>query len=295
VAAYLLREQGYEVIVGFMKNYTEPDNPHCHTREDRNMALRVADHLGLDTFVITDFRTEYQERIIDYIYSEYRAGRTPNPDVLCNSLVKFDLFLEKALSLGCDGVAMGHYARVKCVNDQYQLLRGVDLTKDQSYFLSQLNQHQLAHAYFPLGAMTKAKVRDLATQIGLPNAERPDSQGLCFIGPVSMGDFLSHVYGDEPGDVLDVDGQVIGSHDGAYRYTIGQRHGFRTPMRAYVVATDVTANTITVVFDREHLLLTSHSFGVSDRHRIGDASPLPYHTGVKIRYRQSEPIRAQLV
>jgi len=178
-----------------MKNYSEPDNPHCQTRHDRDMAIKVAEHLGIKQFCIFDFRTEYHERIIQYIYDGYKAGITPNPDVFCNNLIKFDLFLEQALAMGCDAIATGHYARkvnergASCghpspeerLSDEgeglgVRLARALDKTKDQSYFLSRLSQHQLAHAIFPLGELTKVQVRQIAHDIGLPNADRPDSQ-----------------------------------------------------------------------------------------------------------------------
>lgn len=299
VAAYLLQQQGYEVIPWFMKNYAEPNNPHCHTREDRDSAREVCAHLWLSELQIFDFREEYNRRIIDYIYEEYKKWRTPNPDVLCNSLVKFDLFAQKAKELGCDYVATGHYARVieakkPTGEKEKKLLQWVDKNKDQSYFLSQLSQEQLAMSLFPLGELTKEEVRDLAHQIWLPNADRPDSQGLCFIGDVPIKEFLARQFPKVKGDVLDTDGKKVWTHEGAYFYTRGQRHGFQTPMRAYVVDTDVEANTTTVVMDREDERLLTRRFGVSERHWIGEDKSLPYSTSVKIRYRQSESAHATI-
>lgn len=299
VAAYLLREQWYEVIPWFMKNYAEPDNPHCHTRQDRDSARAVCAHLDLGELQIFDFREAYNSRIIDYIYAEYKKWRTPNPDVLCNSLVKFDLFAEKAKELWCDYVATGHYARIREVKKwtgkkEKRLLRGVDKNKDQSYFLSQLSQEQLVMSLFPLGELTKEQVREIATDIWLPNADRPDSQGLCFIGDVPIKEFLARKFPKVQWDVLNVDGAVVGTHEGAYFYTRGQRHGFQTPMRAYVVSTDVQANTITVVTDREDERLLTRCFRVSDWHWIATAYPLPHSTSVKIRYRQAKQVDATL-
>lgn len=299
VAAYLLREQWYEVIPWFMKNYAEPDNPHCHTRQDRDSARAVCAHLWLGELQIFDFREEYRVRIIDYIYAEYQQWRTPNPDVLCNSLVKFDLFAEEGKKLWCDFVATGHYVRVvRVTSDKLlvtsKLLRWVDKNKDQSYFLSQLSQEQLAMSLFPLGELTKEEVRAIAKRIWLSNADRPDSQWLCFIGDVPIKEFLADRFPKQIDDVLDVDGNKIGTHEWAYFYTRGQRHGFHTPMRAYVVDTDVVANTITVVTDREDERLLTKRFGVSERHWIGEDKLLPYSTSVKIRYRQSEPVHATI-
>jgi tRNA-specific 2-thiouridylase len=202
------------VIAGFMKNYADESNPHCHTREDRDMALKVSQYLGIKTFVIFDFRKEYDEQIIQYIYDSYEAGLTPNPDVFCNSEVKFKLFLEEALKMGCDGIAMGHYARIEkqeisTKQQEYRLLKGIDTNKDQSYFLSRLNQFQLSKAYFPIGHLTKLEVRKLALDLGLPNAERKDSQGLCFIGKVSIKDFVSKELPKIPGPIYDLHGNYL--------------------------------------------------------------------------------------
>lgn len=173
-----------------MKNYADESDPQCTTRKDRDDAIKAAQFLGIQDFLIFDFREEYNERIINYIYEGYKKGITPNPDILCNNLVKFDLFLEKAIAYGFDYVATGHYARIEKEKNIYKLLRGVDETKDQSYFLSGLSQYQLSKALFPVGAMLKSEVRDLATKIELPNADRKDSQGLCFVGNVPMKSFL---------------------------------------------------------------------------------------------------------
>ncbi|HMT27433.1 MAG TPA: tRNA 2-thiouridine(34) synthase MnmA, partial [Candidatus Absconditabacterales bacterium] len=246
VSAYLLLQQGYEVVAGFMKNYADESNPNCHTREDRDMAIKVAQHLGIKTFVIFDFREEYDQKIIQYIYDGYLAGLTPNPDVLCNSEIKFKLFLEKAMELGCDFVATGHYAQLEKTGEMVKLLRGVDETKDQSYFLAGLNQYQLNHSLFPIGGMLKSEVRALATEIGLPNADRKDSQGLCFIGKVPMVDFLKKALPVKQGEIVDQTGKKLGYHDGAWFYTIGQRHGIKLHQQYYVVSTDVKKNIVVV-------------------------------------------------
>jgi len=290
VAAYLLKKQWHEVIAWFMKNYAEPSNPQCHTREDRNMAIKVAQHLEIDTFIIFDFRQQYKDRIIDYIYQQYEKGVTPNPDVLCNSLIKFDLFLKKAKELGCHAIATGHYAG----KEWHKLLRGKDRTKDQSYFLSQLSQEQLAHSLFPLGELTKKEIRKIAKDIGLPNAERPDSQWLCFIGDIPIANFLEKKLKNKEGKVIDTTGQVVWSHKGAYYYTLGQRHGYQTNKKHYIYKTDIAENTIHVSEDKEDPLLYTTNCEISDRHRINKEKKTPYNCEVKVRYRQKETIKATI-
>ena len=307
VAAHLLIQQWHDVIAGFMKNYSEPDNPHCQTRQDRDMAIKVAEHLGIKQFIIFDFRTEYHDRIIQYIYDGYKAGITPNPDVFCNNLIKFDLFLEQALAMGCDAIATGHYARslppwqgpLTRGNERrvgVGLLRWADKTKDQSYFLSRLSQHQLAHAIFPLGELTKVEVRQIAHDIGLPNADRPDSQWLCFIGDVPMSDFLKKALPTTEWDILDTSWQKVGTHHGARFYTIGQRHQLFLPFKAYVIATDVQANTITVG-DKDDPRFFTDTITVTDWHRLStdyqkDSEAVSCQ--VKVRYRQDPPVAASL-
>lgn len=310
VAAYLLLQQWHQVIAGFMKNYSEPDNPHCQTRQDRDMAIKVAEHLGIKQFCIFDFRKEYNERIIQYIYDGYKAGITPNPDVFCNNLIKFDLFLEQALDMGCDAIATGHYAIIKSDSqtvrqwnsqtydlklNTYNLYRGLDHSKDQSYFLSRLSQHQLQHAIFPLGELTKEEVRQIAHDIWLPNADRPDSQGLCFIGDVPMSEFLKKALPMKEGDILDTSWQKVGTHQGARFYTLGQRHQLFLPFKAYVIATDVQANTITVG-DKEDEKLLADTIHVTDRHWLNDIydTNTSFSCQVKVRYRQDPPVAASL-
>jgi tRNA-uridine 2-sulfurtransferase len=243
VSAYLLREQGHEVACGYMINYLDEENPTCPTRVDLEEARRVAEFLGLP-FYTFDYREEYESRIVDYIYREYEMGHTPNPDVFCNNLVKFDLFLEEALSLGFDAIAMGHYARVQ----DGRLFKWVDPLKDQSYFLSRLSQFQLSHALFPIGDLEKSEVREIAREAKLPNADRKDSQGLCFIGKVSMKEFLEKRFPKKPGNILDQTGKIVGTHEWAYSYTIGQRKGIEIGggPALFVTAKDTVANTITV-------------------------------------------------
>lgn len=265
VAAYLLQQQGHEVVGLFMRNWNDASvtlEDECPWIEDSNDALMVAQKLGIP-FQVIDMSELYKERIVDYMFAEYEKGRTPNPDILCNREVKFDVFLETALSLGADKVATGHYARLDSFKDEngkeiYQLLAGKDNNKDQSYFLCQLNQNQLSKALFPIGELTKPEVREIAKELGLVTAEKKDSQGLCFIGKVSLPEFLKQQLQPKEGEIVEIfddfvefskekplfsskleeleflsskikyeksDGKVIGKHQGAQYYTIGQSKG----------------------------------------------------------------------
>jgi len=286
VAAYLLQQQGYEVIGLFMKNWHDDSvtiSNECPWLEDSNDALLVAEKLGIP-FQTVDLSEQYKEKIVDYMFSEYEKGRTPNPDVLCNREIKFDVFMKIALSLGADYVATGHYCRkgVIEVDGQpvYQLLAGVDKNKDQSYFLCQLSQGQLAKALFPIGELTKPEVREIAAQMELVTAEKKDSQGLCFIGKVRLPEFLQQKLQPKDGLIFEIDanqaiyqlekpkaesieeelaleaaaidykpemGKVVGKHQGAHYFTTGQRKGLNvggTPEALFVIATDVATNTI---------------------------------------------------
>ena len=286
VAAYLLQQQGYEVIGLFMKNWHDDSvtiSDECPWLEDSNDALLVAEKLGIP-FQTVDLSKQYQEKIVDYMFSEYEKGRTPNPDVLCNREIKFDVFMKIALSLGADYVATGHYCRKGEVEVNgkpiYQLLAGVDGNKDQSYFLCQLSQEQLAKSLFPIGELTKPEVRELASKMDLVTADKKDSQGLCFIGKVRLPEFLQQKLQPKEGLIFEVDaneeiyaakqynqnsqeenliaestpiaynptmGKVVGKHQGAHYYTIGQRKGLNvggTKEALFVIATDVEINTI---------------------------------------------------
>jgi tRNA-specific 2-thiouridylase len=246
VSAALLQKTGYDITGVFIKVW-QPDWVECNWQEERRDAMRVAAHLGI-SFVTLDCEDEYKRGVIDYMIAEYEIGRTPNPDVMCNKTVKFGAFYDFAMGRGADFVATGHYAR----SVGGKLLAGVDHNKDQSYFLWTVKQEQLSHLLFPVGSMTKPDVRKLAEKFGLPNAEKKDSQGLCFIGKVDLKDFLSHYVKTEKGNVLNEDGEVIGTHPGALFFTIGERHGFtiskKTPTDApfFVTDKDMEQNTITV-------------------------------------------------
>lgn len=307
VSAHLLLQKGYEVIAGFMKNYADESNPNCHTREDRDMAIKVAQFLGITTFVIFDFRIPYDQKIINYIWQTYQQWRTPNPDVLCNTEVKFKLFLEESIKLWCDFVATGHYARIArpASNEQtdliasmsgdlvsedgyYHLLKGVDSNKDQSYFLSGLNQYQLSKALFPIWWLTKPQVREIAHSIWLPNADRKDSQWLCFIGKVDMKSFLHKHLPIQRWPIVSTDGSVLGEHDGVHFYTVGQRQGlWLSGWPRYVVRRELATNTLVVGSEDAHELFHDQLTAV-DRHWIGEPLSLPFNAMAKIRYRQED-------
>ena len=218
VTAYVLKKQGYDVTAGFMINYLDEHNPNCPTREDLKIAKEVADFLEIPFFTF-DYRDEYEEKVLNYMYEGYQKGITPNPDIMCNSEVKFRLFLDEALESWFDKIATGHYARIV----DWNLFKGVDNTKDQSYFLAWLSTQQLEKALFPIGDLEKTEVRKIAREVGLPNAERKDSQGICFVGKVNMSEFLEKKIKPVEGNVLDTKGNILGTHKGVFYYTIGQR------------------------------------------------------------------------
>lgn len=269
VAASLLKKQGFNVVGVFIKIW-QPKWGSCGWKEDRRDAMRVAMHLDI-TFKELDLSEEYQKEVADYMIGEYKNGRTPNPDVMCNTRIKFGAFLQWALKHGADFVATGHYARIKktikqknnktnniqCSMSNVQLLSGIDGGKDQSYFLWQLKQSQLKQVLFPVGGYEKSEVRKIAKKFGLPTADKKDSQGICFIGKVGMKDFLKKYIKEKRGNVLNAKGEVIGHHDGAFFLTIGQRRGFTITKKGiddkpyYVVAKDVKKNTVTVASDKK--------------------------------------------
>jgi tRNA-specific 2-thiouridylase len=250
VSAALLKKEGYDVTGVFIKvwqpDWLENTNA-CTWREDRLDAMRVAAKLDIP-FVTLDLEKEYKEEVVDYMIREYRAGRTPNPDVMCNRYVKFGGFFNWAMKQGADYVATGHYAQIQ----NGKLVAGNDANKDQSYFLWTLTKDQLSKTLFPVGNIEKSEVRKLANKFDLPNADKKDSQGLCFIGKIDIKDFLSHYIESKKGPVLDEKGSVIGEHNGAFFYTIGERHGFVITKKSphdqpyYVIAKNIERNTITV-------------------------------------------------
>lgn len=260
VSACLLKKAGFNVTGVFIKVW-QPDWIECNWKEERLEAMRAAAHIGIP-FVTLDLEKEYKKEVIDYMIAEYEAGRTPNPDVMCNRYVKFGAFWKWAKEKGADYVATGHYAINKTEeNGTFRLLAGRDTNKDQSYFLWTLNQKDLEHIMFPVGDMEKSEVRKLAKKFKLPNAEKKDSQGLCFIGKVDVKKFLSHYIKSQKGDVLDENGKVIGSHTGSIFFTIGERHGFSindeikgsNDKPYYVISKDSIKNTLTVSTRENHI------------------------------------------
>ncbi|MFA7315556.1 MAG: tRNA 2-thiouridine(34) synthase MnmA [Candidatus Paceibacterota bacterium] len=259
VSAAILKDQGYDVVGVFIRTWT-PDFIECTWRDERRDAMRVCAHLGIP-FLECDAEEAYKKGVAEYMIEEYKKGRTPNPDVMCNREVKFGVFWQFAKAHGADFIATGHYAR-----NNYELLitnyepaspagrlkKGKDAGKDQSYFLWTLTQEDLVHILFPVGHLEKSEVRKLAEKYKLPTATKKDSQGVCFLGPLDMKDFLSHYIEQKKGDVLNVDGEVIGEHEGAVFFTLGERHGFTITKKSptdtpyYVVAKDIEKNTITV-------------------------------------------------
>ena len=280
VAAYLLREQGHEVIGVFMKNWHDTEvtiSDECPWEEDSKDALLVADKLGIP-FHSIDLSKEYYDRIVSYMFDEYKNGRTPNPDILCNREIKFDTFLKHALLLGADYVATGHYCRNRKTKEGYEFMAGLDDNKDQSYFLCQINQEQLSKALFPIGELNKKDVRAIASEQDLVTAEKRESQGLCFIGKVKLPDFLKQKLKEKKGNVIKVskdwdgfnnplspseeyslteeDGVKIGEHNGAHFYTIGQRKGLNIGGHTdplFVIQTNTKTNTIYVGEGEDHL------------------------------------------
>ncbi len=286
VAAALLLKQGYEVIGVFMKNWSENVGDFCCSwSEDLEDARRVAQTLGI-RFYVWNFEKEYRERVIDYFFKEYQAGRTPNPDVMCNKEIKFKLFLEKALRFGADFVATGHYARVKKVNNVFQLLRGKDGNKDQSYFLYTLGQQELQHALFPIGEYKKPAVRKLAEQYKLPTFAKKDSQGICFIGEIDIKQLLLQKIKPKKGDIVLSNGRKVGEHEGLPFYTIGQRGGINIGGAGpyYVIAKDKKKNQLVISDDPQDPLLWKHECIVADLSWTRDMA-IPKNLEVAIRYR----------
>ncbi len=292
VSAALLQREGYDVAGVFIKIW-QPEFTECTWREDRLDAMRVAAHLKIP-FKEIDLSDEYNAEVVHDMIRAYESGITPNPDVLCNEKIKFGHFLRYALEHGADYVATGHYARVSERDGVFSLMRGADSDKDQSYFLYRLGQHELSHAMFPVGALKKTDVRALAAEHELPVSTKHDSQGLCFVGPVTIPEFLSRYITLRTGNVLDDAGSVIGTHAGAALFTIGQRHGFTTNQPAqtplYVVATNVEENTITVSQSVVPALI-SHA-ELHNIHWIG-AAPTTPTLSAQSRYRE-EPVRVRI-
>ncbi len=297
VSAYLLKEQGYEVVGLFMKNWEDDDDgEYCSSRQDFIDASAAADVIGIDLEAV-NFAKEYKERVFADFLREYSAGRTPNPDVLCNAEIKFRAFLDHAVSMGADWIATGHYARVRRdASGAAALLRGVDPNKDQSYFLHRLSQEQIARVLFPVGGLHKMKVREIAAEIGLPNARKKDSTGICFIGERPFREFLGRYLPTDPGPIKTPDGKVIGRHVGLAFYTLGQRKGIgiggtrdSTGEPWFVAKKDLKENTLWICQGHDHPWLLSHELTASHPSWIAGAAPDPSEPiTVKTRYRQRD-------
>jgi tRNA-specific 2-thiouridylase len=296
VAALLLKRAGHDVVGLFMKNWEDDDDDeYCSTREDLVDAVSAAETIGIDVEAV-NFAAEYKERVFASFLAEYRAGRTPNPDVLCNAEIKFKAFLDHAMALGAEKIATGHYARVEEREGAFVLLKGADPGKDQSYFLHRLNQAQLARTLFPVGHLLKSEVRRIAREAGLPNHAKRDSTGICFIGERPFREFLSRYLPREPGPMVTPEGERVGEHQGLMYYTIGQRQGLGIGGRRdgagepwYVAGKDLEANALTVVQGHDHELLLRTSLAAGDASWIAGTPPtLPNDMAAKTRYRQAD-------
>ena len=304
VTAWLLKEQGYEVIGLFMKNWEDDDDSeYCSTRQDWLDAASVADVVGVDIEAV-NFAAEYKDRVFADFLREYSAGRTPNPDVLCNAEIKFKAFLDHAMALGADHIATGHYARVRKVTgeagDRFELLKALDHTKDQSYFLHRLNQAQLAKTLFPLGEIPKTEVRRIAHELGLPNAAKKDSTGICFIGERPFREFLNRYLPTKPGPILTEAGEQIGTHHGLSFYTIGQRKGLGvggvkgqqgedgTGPIWYVARKDMANNALYVVAGHDHAWLLDDQLLAEQASWVAGEPPALGQYCAKTRYRQAD-------
>ncbi|MBK8360499.1 MAG: tRNA 2-thiouridine(34) synthase MnmA [Comamonadaceae bacterium] len=320
VTAYLLKQQGYEVIGIFMKNWEDDDDSeYCSSNIDFVDAAAVADVIGIEIEHV-NFAAEYRDRVFAEFLREYQAGRTPNPDILCNAEIKFKAFLDHAMRLGAEKIATGHYARVRLnpATGRHELLKGLDPSKDQSYFLHRLNQAQLSKTLFPVGELHKTEVRRIAAEIGLPNAKKKDSTGICFIGERPFRDFLNRYISKEPGPIKDDNGRTIGQHVGLSFYTLGQRQGLGigglkakgAALKAiqaqglrgagehepwFVARKDMANNTLWAVQGHDHPWLLSHALKAGDASWCAGEPPAPGAYAAKTRYRQVDaPCRLDL-
>ncbi|MGH8762036.1 MAG: tRNA 2-thiouridine(34) synthase MnmA [Nitrosospira sp.] len=296
VAALLLKQQGYDVVGLFMKNWEDDDtDDYCSSRQDLIDAASVADIIGIPLEAV-NFSAEYKDRVFNQFLAEYKAGRTPNPDVLCNAEIKFKAFLDHAVGLGADSIATGHYAQVREINGAFQLLKGEDGAKDQSYFLYRLNQEQLSRTLFPIGHLYKRDVRKIARDHGLPNFSKKDSTGICFIGERPFREFLNRYLPHEPGEMQTPAGIVMGRHFGLMYYTIGQRQGLGIGGTRdgggepwFVSAKDVARNILTVVQGHDHPDLFQPALTATDLTWISGRAPhCNWVYAAKTRYRQPD-------
>ena len=296
VTAWLLKEQGWEVIGLFMKNWEDDDDgEHCSTRQDLIDAASAADVIGVELEAV-NFSAEYRDRVFAEFLREYSAGRTPNPDVLCNAEIKFKAFLDHAVSMGAQHIATGHYARVREADGRCELLRGVDPGKDQSYFLHRLTQAQLSRAMFPIGHLHKREVREIARRIGLPNAAKKDSTGICFIGERPFRAFLNRYLPTKPGPIVTDAGRTIGEHVGLSFYTLGQRKGIGIGGTRegsgepwFAARKDIERNALIVVQGHDHPWLLADRLEADSASWIAGEAPVDDgRLGAKTRYRQSD-------
>ncbi|CAG1017263.1 tRNA-specific 2-thiouridylase MnmA [Burkholderiaceae bacterium] len=306
VTAHLLKQQGHEVVAIFMKNWEDDDDDeYCSSRQDFLDAASVADVLGIEIEHV-NFAADYKDRVFAEFLREYQAGRTPNPDVLCNAEIKFKAFLDHAMRLGAEKIATGHYARVRwnphAADGRFELLKGLDPLKDQSYFLHRLNQSQLAKTLFPVGELPKTEVRRIAAEIGLPNAKKKDSTGICFIGERPFREFLNRYLANTPGPIKDERGRVIGEHVGLSFYTLGQRKGIgigglKDGKQAkggsehqpwFVARKDMEANTLYVVQGHDHPWLLTRGLVADEASWVAGAAPPAASLAAKTRYRQGD-------
>jgi tRNA-uridine 2-sulfurtransferase len=308
VSALLLKQQGHEVVGIFMKNWEDDDRPagsgddnsaYCSSNEDFVDAAAVADVIGIEIEHV-NFAADYKDRVFAEFLREYQAGRTPNPDVLCNAEIKFKAFLDHAMRLGAEKIATGHYARVRERGGRFELLKGLDNSKDQSYFLHRLNQAQLSKTLFPLGELPKTEVRRIAAEAGLPNAKKKDSTGICFIGERPFREFLNRYLKSEPGRIEDERGKKIGEHMGLSFYTLGQRQGLgiggvkgRGDERGehapwFVARKDLQRNVLVAVQGHEHPLLLSQALEADDLSWVAGTPPVDGAYAAKTRYRQTD-------
>ena len=296
VSALLLLQQGYQVEGLFMKNWEEDDTQeYCSAAVDLADAQQVCDSLQIPLHTV-NFSSEYWDRVFEYFLQEYRGGRTPNPDIICNKEIKFKAFLEHAHTLGGDKIATGHYVRARVEADQTLLLRGIDQNKDQSYFLYALNQHQLSHALFPVGELDKSEVRRIAEQEGFVVHDKKDSTGICFIGERKFKDFLQRFLPAQPGAIFSLAGEELGQHSGLMYYTIGQRQGLGiggteqgSEQPWYVVDKDMTTNRLLVAQGIDHPAMLHSHCRISDLHWIArPAQETGFACSAKIRYRQQD-------
>ncbi len=296
VSAYLLLQQGFEVEGLFMKNWEEDDTAeYCSATVDLADAQQVCNRLDIPLHTV-NFATEYWDHVFEYFLQEYRSGRTPNPDIMCNREIKFKAFLDHAKTLGANRIATGHYVRSRIEGDKVKLLRGLDNNKDQSYFLYALNQLQLSHALFPIGELNKSAVREIARELELSVHNKKDSTGICFIGERKFKDFLQRFLPAQPGDIESIDGQLLGNHSGLMYYTLGQRQGLGiggiencSDQPWYVIDKVLSDNRLIVAQGEQHARLYHNACRIIDLHWISTpAADLPFDCTAKTRYRQQD-------